>query len=164
MQGGEEATKLHRMVKAAVNNLSSLLNNHFSYTILIPPVELAVVDSGCTSHFLPATCPCDNKVAVVHGGKCVRMPNGETMVATHTSLLPFPQPPLAARKCDFFQALQQPLLSLGQLCDAGFTATHTSETVLPTTDGSNTLSGTRYHNGFVLHGRPGWRRFGHQDQ
>ena len=42
---------------------------------------------------LRSTCPCDNKVAVVHGGKCVRMPNGETMVATHTYLLPLPHPP-----------------------------------------------------------------------
>ena len=74
------------------------------------------------------------------------MPNGETMVATYTALLPFPHPPLAARKFDVFPALQQPLLSLGQLCDAGFTATLNSETVLLTKDSSTTLSGTRYHN------------------
>ena len=67
------------------------------------------------------------------------------MVATHTSLLPFPQPPLAARKCDVLLALQQPLLSLGQLCDAGFTATLNSETVLLTKDVSITLSRTRDH-------------------
>ena len=76
----------------------------------------------------------------------MRMPNGETMVATYTALLPFPQHPLSARKFDVFPALQQPLLSLGQLCDAGFTATLNSETVLLTKDSSTTLSGTRYHN------------------
>ena len=58
----------------------------------------------------------------------------------------YPTPPLAARKCDVFPALQQPLLSLGQFCDAGFTATLNSETVLLTKDGSTTLSGTRGHN------------------
>ena len=62
-------------------------------------------------------------------------------MATHTALLPFPQIPLASRKCDVFPVLQQPLLSLGQFCDAGFTATLNSETVLLTKDGSTTLSG-----------------------
>ena len=76
----------------------------------------------------------------------MRMPNGETMVTTDTDLLPFPQLTLAARKWDVFPALQQPLLSLGQFCDAGFTATLNSETVLLTKDGSTTLSGTRDHN------------------
>ena len=74
------------------------------------------------------------------------MPNGETMVATHTALLPFPHPPLSARKCDIFLAPQQPLLYLGQFYDAGFMATLTSETVLLTNDDITTLSGTRDHN------------------
>ena len=68
------------------------------------------------------------------------------MVATHTALLPFPQLPLAARKCDVSPALQQPLLSLGQFCDAGFTATLNSETVELTKYSSAILSGTIYHN------------------
>ena len=76
----------------------------------------------------------------------MRMPNGDTIVATHTALLPFPKTPLAARKCDVFPAIRQPLLSLGQFCDAGFTATLNSETVLLNKDGSTTLSGTRDHN------------------
>ena len=74
------------------------------------------------------------------------MPNGETMVATHTALLPFPQLPLYDRKCDVFLELQQPLLYLGQFCDAGFTAILTSETVRLTNDGSITLSGSRDHS------------------
>ena len=74
------------------------------------------------------------------------VPNGGIMVATYTVLLRFPQLLLAAQKCDVLPALQQPLLSLGQFCDAGFTATLNSETVLLTKDGSTTLSGTRDHN------------------
>ena len=76
----------------------------------------------------------------------MRMPKGVTMVATHTSLLPFPQLPLAARKCDFFPALKQPLLSLGQFCNSEFTATLASETAHLTKDGSTTLAGTRDHS------------------
>ena len=157
IQGGAEAQKWHRRSNLDVVNLSSSFKKHFSYTLLTPPVDLTVADSGCTSHFLPETCPCDNNVAVVHGGKRVRIPNGETMVATYTALLYFPQPSLAAWKCDVFPSLQQPLLSLGQFCDAGFTATLTSETFRLTKYGSTTLTGTIDHsNGlyFVLQLNP----------
>ena len=73
------------------------------------------------------------------------MPNDETMVATNTALLFLPQLPLAARKCDVVPALQQPLLSLGHLCDEGFTATLDSETSQLTKDSITTMSGTRDH-------------------
>ena len=123
----------------------STLNHHLIYTLLTPPVELVVANYGCNSHLLPAACPCDNKVAVLNGGKHVSMPNSETMVAMHIDLLPFPQLPLSDWKCAIFPVLQQTLLSLGQFCDAGFTATLDSETVQLTKEGSATLSGTRYH-------------------
>ena len=87
------------------HNLSSSLNNNLIYTLVTPPLELEVADSGYTSHFLPTTCPCDYKVPVLYGGKNVRMPNGETMVATHTALLPLTNPPLASQKCDVFPSL-----------------------------------------------------------
>ena len=58
------------------------------------------------------------------------MPNGEIMVAMQTSLLPCPQLPLYAQRCDVLPALQKPLLSLVQFCDAGFKATLDSERVL----------------------------------
>ena len=74
------------------------------------------------------------------------MPNGETIVVTHTAILPFSQLPLAARKCGVFLALQQFLLFLGQFCDAGFMANLDGETVQLTKDGIATLSGTSDHN------------------
>ena len=123
MQGGAESTQKNERGEEVVNDLSSFLKHHLSYTLVTPPLELTVTDSGCTSHLLPATCPCENKVAVLHGGKYVHMPNCEEMVATHTYPLPFTQPPpLAAQKCDVFPALQQTLPSLGQFCDACLTA------------------------------------------
>ena len=132
-------------------NLSSCFNNSFGYSLVTPPLELAVAESGCTSHFLPTTSPCNEKVSVSYGRKRVCMPNGETMVATYTALLPFPQIPLAAQKCDVFPALKQPLLSLGQFYNAGFKATFDSETVQIAKDVIETLSGKRDHrNGFYF--------------
>ena len=80
------------------------------------------------------------------------MPNNETTVAMHTALLPLTQTTLDARKCDVLPALQQPLLSLDQFCDAGFTATLDSETVQLTNDGIATMLGMRDHtHGLYFH-------------
>ena len=129
-----------------MDNISSLINNIFSYTLVTTPLELAVADSGCTGHFLPTTCPCNVKVPVISGGKRMRMTNGETMVATHTSLIPLPQPPIAARKCDVIPDLQQPLLFIGQLYYAGFTSTLDSEIIQLTKDIIATMLGMRDQN------------------
>ena len=75
---------------------------------------------------------------VLYGGKFVHMPNGETMMATHTAPLPCTQLPLDAWKCD---VLQQPLLPLGQFYNEGFKVTLNSETVHLTKDGISKLSG-----------------------
>ena len=75
----------------------------------------------------------------------MRMPNSETMVVKHTTLLPFPQPPLATQKYDVFLLLKQPLLSLGHFYDSGFMATLHIEIVQLTKDGIATLLGTIYH-------------------
>ena len=87
---------------------------NFSYTLVTQPLELTVDDSGCTSRYLPSTCPCDNKVPVLYGGNHVGNLNGVTMVASQKALLPLPQLYLASQKCDVFPELQQPLLYLGQ--------------------------------------------------
>ena len=70
------------------------------------------------------------------------------MVEMHMDL-----PPLDARKCDVLPALQQTLLSFGQLCDVEFKATLDSETAHLTKDGIATPLRKRDHrNGlcFIL--------------
>ena len=133
------------MVEAFANNISSTLKHHLSYTLVTPPLELAVSDSGCTSHSPLANCPCENNVAVLHVGKRVRIPNVETIVATHTALPPLPKLPLSDRKRDVFLSLQQSLLSLGQFYDADSMATLDSETVQLTKYGISILSEKRDH-------------------
>ena len=63
----------------------------------------------------------------------------------HTSLFPLPQIPLSYQNFDVLPALQQPLLSLGQFCNAGFNATLNSENVQLTKDGIAILPRTRDH-------------------
>ena len=56
----------------------------------------------------------------------VTLPNGDTIRSTHTALLDIPSMPEAARLCHIFPDLKNKvLLSIGQFCDIGFTATFT---------------------------------------
>ena len=57
---------------------------------------------------------------------------GNTMTSTHEGILPIPGLPPEARKAHLFHELSQgsgSLVSLGQLCDSGCTATFTATTV-----------------------------------
>ena len=107
--------------------------------------NLAIVDSGCTSHFLGPTTPCTNESSTSNG-IIVGVPNGSSICASHTALLPFPQLPLGARQSKHFPALGEcNLISIGQLCDHGFYALFAAKYVSlisPTT----TLKGTRNTN------------------
>ena len=74
------------------------------------------------------------------------MPNGDTIVTTHMTLLPCPELPIASRECGVFPPLQQPLLSLGQFFDAVVMSTLDSETIQITKGIIATLLGTRDHS------------------
>ena len=64
--------------------------------------------------------PCTHKVPMTHGLP-VGLPNGYTMLSSHTALLPFPQLYLAARQGHIFPLLcKKALLSIGQICVDGF--------------------------------------------
>jgi hypothetical protein len=56
---------------------------------ILEPHETAIVDSGCTCHFLLANAPCLNKVKSQTPLK-VRLPNGATMESSHTAELNIP--------------------------------------------------------------------------
>jgi hypothetical protein len=78
----------------------------------------------------------------------VGLPNGNTMAATHTALLPDNGvlPPLStlARRAHVFPSMtNNPLLSIGQFCDNGYNATFTSDDVLLSKQGQTFPIGTR---------------------
>jgi hypothetical protein len=56
---------------------------------LLKPHDTAIVDSGCTGHFLPVNAPCLNKVKSLTP-LAVRLPNGDTMESSHTADLNIP--------------------------------------------------------------------------
>ena len=113
--------------------------------LTLVPNTLAIVDSGCTSHFLGPSTPCTNKSSTSKG-ILVGLQNGSSIRASHTALLPFPQLPIGARLSNVFPALgKRNLISIGHLFYHWFSATFTSKE-LSLTVPNTTLTGTRNTN------------------
>jgi hypothetical protein len=78
----------------------------------------AILDSGCTGHYLKVTAPVTNKKLAVTPIN-VTLPDGALIQSTHTCDLILPQLPLAATKAHIIPGLAtSSLLSVGQLVDA----------------------------------------------
>jgi hypothetical protein len=108
-----------------------------------------IPDTGCSKHFIGPDTPCTDK-RPVQSRYTVGLPNGNTMSATHTALLPDTGllPPLStlARRAHVFDTMtNHPLLSIGQFCDDGYHATFTSDAVQLSKNGSTFTIGTRNH-------------------
>jgi hypothetical protein len=111
---------------------------------LLEQHETAIVDSGCTVHFLIVNAPCLNKVKS-RTPLTVRLPNGATMESSHTADLDIPELNADASKAHVFPEMaHHSLLSVGQLCDKGYIVTFKRDTVtLCNSESSKLLSGPR---------------------
>ena len=76
----------------------------------------AVADSGTTGHYITPTTPCTNKQTETQPIP-IKMPNGEIITSSHIELLPQQKLLGKARKAHIFPGLQNPLISIGTLCD-----------------------------------------------
>jgi hypothetical protein len=80
--------------------------------------ETAILDSGCTGPFLLINAPCHNKIRSQYPLR-VRLPNGETMDLTHSSL-DIPELSEAAYVVHVFADMANHyLISVGQMCNEG---------------------------------------------
>jgi hypothetical protein len=111
---------------------------------LLKQHETAIVDSGCTGHFLLVNAPCLNKVKS-QTPLTVRLPNGATMESYHTADLDIPELNAAASKLHVFHGMaNHSLLSVGQLYDEGYIFTFKQDTFTICDSGnSQILSGPR---------------------
>ena len=138
------------MMGANDNTNFHLISNTFS---LVPPRPATVVaNTGCKSYCFKLDTLCDDKQPVRDGLR-VRLPNGTLVHATHTGLLPAdsPLPPLStdAHRVRLFPGLtSKALISIGQLCDDGYSAVFTAHTVhLVKDDASNVVVHRNRSNG-----------------
>jgi hypothetical protein len=90
---------------------------------LLKPHETAIVDSGCTGHFILVNAPCLNKVKS-QTPLTVRLPYGATMESSHTAELDIPTLNAAESKAHVFPRMaNHSLLLVGQLCNKGYIVT-----------------------------------------
>jgi hypothetical protein len=111
---------------------------------LLKQHETAIVDSGCTGHFILVNAPCLNKVKS-RNPLTVRLPNGATMESSHTAELDIPELNAAASKAHVFPGMtNHSLLSVGQLFDEGYIVTFKqAEVTICDSGNSQILSGPR---------------------
>jgi hypothetical protein len=116
--------------------------------LLVPALDAkGIPNTGCSKHFIGHQTPCVNKKPVT-SDYIIGLPNGATMAAIHTALLPDDGilPPLSAlaRRAHVFPTMtNNPLLSIGQFCDDGYDATFTSDAVLLSKQGQTFTIGSR---------------------
>jgi hypothetical protein len=97
-----------------------------------PPLkthETAIVDSGCTGHFMLVNAPCLSKVKS-QNPLTVRLPNGATMESSHTAELNIPELNAAASIAHVLPGMANHyLLYVGQLCNEGYIVTFKNASV-----------------------------------
>jgi hypothetical protein len=103
--------------------------NYLNFTPSIPSQSTALLDSGCTAHFLLDNAKCTNKL-LAETPLEVRLPNGATIASTHTATLNKNSFPHAARQAHILPGLDQhSLLYVVQMCDSGCVVTFTATKV-----------------------------------
>ena len=108
-----------------------------------------VLDTGATHHFFSATPSPSHDLPLtdlrpVSDGINVLLPNHDKIQATHKANLNVPHLPSAARDVHLFPSLASgSLLSVGQLCDSGCTATFTNTSAHITRMGKTIITGHR---------------------
>lgn len=102
-----------------------------------------IIDTGCTVHLCtPETHLVDRQVTT--SPITITIPDGNTMTSTHEGHLDIPELPPAATLTHVVPELNShSLVSMGQLCDAGCTATVDQNTIDISYEGNVILSGER---------------------
>jgi hypothetical protein len=115
--------------------------NYLNFIPSISSQSTALLDSGCTAHFLLANAKCTNKIPSATP-LAVRLPNGDTITSTHTATCNIPSLPHTAIKAHILPVLaQHSLLSVVQMCDSGCSVTFTAIEVAVTNGESTILTG-----------------------
>jgi hypothetical protein len=117
--------------------------NSINYTPSLQSQSTALLDSGCTVHFLLSNAHCKNKL-LTQTPLEVHLPNGATIASTHTETLNLPSLPHASRQAHILPVLaHHSLLSVGQMCDSGCVITFTAKKVVVKNGATTILTGQR---------------------
>lgn len=106
----------------------------------------AILDTAATGNYVTTSCPVTNQQPTQHGVDVI-LPDGSSITSTHTALLQLPHIlPIGARTAHIFPGLKSgSLISIGQLCDHGCSATFDSTQVRIHYQDKIIMTGTRSH-------------------
>ena len=109
-----------------------------------PPSLSPIADTGTTAHFFAVDSPLLMNKQKTNSPLKVTLPDNSVITSTHTAELQLPSLPPEACRAHLFPSLgNTSLLSIGQLCDAGCTATFTASKVTVAHKNQIILSGSR---------------------
>lgn len=94
---------------------------------------MGAVDSAALDHYLPSSYKGDDE-NILNKGLAVGTANGGTMYSVASNVLKLCQLPMGARRCHKFAEVHLPLISVGKICQHGFTVTFTHDSVVVTHD------------------------------
>jgi len=106
-------------------NKHKLCNNTYSiYDFMLPsdpksppPSQKAIADTGSSGHYIKPSTFCIDK-QIDTSGPTITLPNGNTLTPSHSSHLAFPSSfSPKSTLAHTYASLQNPLISIGQLCD-----------------------------------------------
>jgi hypothetical protein len=105
---------------------------------------MGIADTAATGNYVTTDCPITDKHPTSNGID-VTLPNGVNITSSHMALLRLPCTlPIGALKADIFPGLKSgSIVSIGQLCDHGCTATFTATQVQIFHQGCLLLTGHR---------------------
>ena len=109
-----------------------------------------ILDTGATHHFynMPVsttTAPHLRNITPTSDGIEVLLPNSTTIKSTHQANINLPSLPTSATSVHLFPSLASgSLLSIGQLCDSGCSATFTKTDAIVTRNSIPVLRGLRH--------------------
>ena len=127
-----------------VNNLK----NDLTPTETGPPTIIA--DSGASATYLSTDCPVNNE-RITDDPITITNPNGESMPSDRIGDLDLPLRP-AALKAYIVPALKNcSLLSMGAVCDAGYTIEFTADSMKILDEGKCVVTGQRRHDTGMWH-------------
>jgi hypothetical protein len=117
--------------------------NYLNFTPSISSQSTALLDSGCTAHFILANAKCSNKIPTATPLALI-LPNGDTITSTHTATLNMTSLPHTARQAHILPGFaQHSLLSVGQMFHSGCSVTFTAAELTVKNGESTILTGLR---------------------
>jgi hypothetical protein len=127
--------------------MSKLITSNRKYLQSPQTKHSANADTGSTGHFISLS---DTSILLdvrpTTAPVTVFLPDGSKATSTHTALINWPHLPVEARLAHVFPTFAGSLISIGQLCDCGFTASYNKDNVIIRNNDTIILSGVRDQN------------------